>query len=104
MEDALPSPSHLTGGSQMDVSGEVVVEPRQDAGHGAKREPLHELQEQLAREFVGVVPREAIDEAAKGALEEFVGARIRAFVPVLAWRRARGLLRGAPIDQPSRSS
>jgi hypothetical protein len=66
-----------------------------------KREPLRELQEQLAREFVGVVPREAIDEAAKGALQEFEGARIRSFVPVLAWRRARGLLRQAP---PSRSS
>jgi hypothetical protein len=79
----------------MDVSGDVVVEPRREAGHGTRREPLLELQEQLAREFVGVVPREAIDEVAKDALEEFEGARIRAFVPVLAWRRARGLLREA---------
>jgi hypothetical protein len=87
---------HLTGGNiQMDVSGHVAVEHRRDTGHGIKREPLHELQEQLAREFVGVVPREAIDEAAKGAFEEFEGARIRAFVPVLAWRRARGLLRAS---------
>jgi hypothetical protein len=46
-------------------------------------------------EFVGSVPREAIDVAAKGALEEFEGARIRALVPVLAWRRARGLLRAS---------
>jgi hypothetical protein len=79
----------------MDVSGHVAVEHRRDAGHGIKREPLHELQEHLAREFVGVVPREAIDEAAKSAFEEFEGARIRAFVPVLAWRRAHGLLRAS---------
>lgn len=82
----------------MDASGDVVVEPRQDPEHGIKREPLHELQEQLAREFVGVVPREAIDEAARGAFEEFEGARIRAFVPVLAWRRARGSLRGTSVS------
>jgi hypothetical protein len=82
----------------MDASGDVVVEVRENAGHGIKREPIRELQEQLAREFVGVVPREAIDEAAKGAFQEFEGSRIRAFVPVLAWRRARGLLREAPAD------
>jgi len=87
----------------MDVSGDVVVEPRQDSGHGSNRDPLHELRDQLAREFVGVVPREAIDEAAKGALEEFEGARIRAFVPVLAWRRARGLLRRASVGPDMRS-
>jgi hypothetical protein len=60
-----------------------------------RREPAEELQEWLAREFAGTVPRTAIDEAASLALKEFEDARIRAFVPVLAWRRARDLLRKA---------
>lgn len=61
----------------------------------SRREPLQELQEWLVREFAGTVPRPRIEAAANDAFREFEDARIRAFVPVLAWRRARDLLRRA---------
>jgi hypothetical protein len=69
--------------------------PRRTPTKDAVRDPLPGLSEQLAGEYGGIVPRQKIDRAAKEALGEREGARIREFVPVLAWRRARARLRQA---------
>lgn len=58
-------------------------------------DPLPRLREQLASEYGAIVPREMIDRAAEEALEELHEARIREFVPVFAWRRARERLGSA---------
>jgi hypothetical protein len=56
-------------------------------------DPLPRLREQLADEYRGTVSTETIDRAAVEALGELSNARIRDFVPVFAWRRARARLR-----------
>jgi hypothetical protein len=56
-------------------------------------DPLPALRQQLAKEFEGVVPEDRIDQAAEQAIGDFKGAPVRAFVPILAWRRAREHLR-----------
>jgi hypothetical protein len=56
------------------------------------RDPLPGLRQQLASEYGAIVPRETIDRVAEQALHELEGVRIREFVPVLAWRRARARL------------
>jgi len=56
-------------------------------------DPMPRLCEQLASEYGAIVSREAIDRAAAQALDELRGARVREFVPVFAWRRARARLR-----------
>jgi hypothetical protein len=42
-----------------------------------------------------MVPRDEIDRVAERALHELDDSRIREFVPVFAWRRARTELRTA---------
>lgn len=56
-------------------------------------DPLPGLRTQLANEYGATVPLEAIEQAAAEALDDLEGARIREFVPVFAWRRARARLR-----------
>jgi hypothetical protein len=56
-------------------------------------DPLPGLRKQLEMEYGGAVPPESIHRAAVEALDELSGARIREFVPVFAWRRARARLR-----------
>lgn len=56
-------------------------------------DPLPGLRERLTGEYGATVPREVIDRAAVEAFEELRGARVREFVPVFAWRRARERLR-----------
>jgi hypothetical protein len=58
------------------------------------REPLPGLVEQL-RDAHGDLPDEQIREVAKHSLDRFAKARIRNFVPVLAWRHAQRHLRRA---------
>jgi hypothetical protein len=72
------------------------VSPRGDRLGETVRDPLPGLREQLASEYGGTVPRERIDRVAQQALEELDGVRIREFVPVFAWRRARERLRRGP--------
>ena len=60
----------------------------------AIKDPLPGLKKQLAGEYEDQT-EERIDEAAKHALGEFAGARLREFVPIFAWRHARELLRRA---------
>jgi hypothetical protein len=62
-------------------------------GAGDQVDPLPGLRQQLTEEYGDTVPRERIDEVAQQALGEFGSARVRDFVPVLAWRRARHQLR-----------
>ena len=57
------------------------------------RDPLPGLKEQLEDEFGDSVPKERIDEVAEEVFHQFDAARIREFVPVFAWRRARQLVR-----------
>jgi Protein of unknown function (DUF3562) len=54
---------------------------------------LHVLREQLEQEYGGRIPAEEIDDVARQALAEFRDVRINDYVPVLAWKRARGRLR-----------
>jgi hypothetical protein len=69
----------------------VAVSPRTTRTDAI--DPLPELRERLANEYGGSVPEETIDLAAREALADLSGARVRAFVPVFAWRRARRALR-----------
>ena len=57
------------------------------------RDPLPGLRDQLTAEYGGAVPQQTIDEMGQHALAGLDGARIREFVPVFAWRHARGHLR-----------
>jgi hypothetical protein len=56
-------------------------------------DPLPELRARLARHYGDTVPEELIDLAAREAIDDLSSARIREFVPVFAWRRARARLR-----------
>jgi len=47
----------------------------------------------LAEEFDGVLPRDAIELRARSKLEEFHGARIVVFLPILVGREVREQLR-----------
>ena len=61
---------------------------------GSIRDPLPRLRKQLAEEYRDQ-PGDRIDEAAKHALDRFGGAKVREYVPILAWRHARQHLRSA---------
>lgn len=65
----------------------------QDVGAHSVTDPLPGLRRRLADEYGGDVPSETIDMVAAESLGEFQGARVREFVPVFAWRRARQRLR-----------
>ena len=52
------------------------------------------LRKQLEKEYEHV-PDERIDEVVKHSFDRFSGARLKEFVPVLAWRHARHHLQGA---------
>lgn len=68
----------------------------QDPGGQSVRDPLPSLRRQLADEYGGDVPQETIEKVAEQSLGEFQGAKVRDFVPVFAWRRARQRLRRTP--------
>jgi hypothetical protein len=69
------------------------VSPRRDH---ATTDPLPGLRQQLRDEYGGSLPDETIDLAAREALDAYAHARVREFVPVFAWRRARRRLRRHP--------
>ena len=58
------------------------------------RDPLTRLRKALADEYRDQ-PGDRIDEAAKHALDRFGSAKVKEFVPILAWRHARRHLRHA---------
>ena len=59
-------------------------------------EALPALRRQLMREFEGSVPLDRVDEAAEKAITSFGEVKVRAYVPILALRRAREFLRRSP--------
>jgi hypothetical protein len=46
------------------------------------------VKKQLKEEYEEL-PEERIEEVAKHALDDFASSRVKEFVPILAWRRAR---------------
>ena len=70
----------------------VHMSPRGDPRQEPIKNPFPGLKKQLEEEYPGL-PESKIDEVARQALGEFDGARVREFVPILAWRRARKQLR-----------
>jgi hypothetical protein len=67
--------------TERDLSGQSVTNP------------LAGLRRRLAEEYGDDVTPETIDRVAEQSLGELQGARVREFVPVFAWRRARQRLR-----------
>lgn len=65
----------------------------QDVGVQSFVDALPGLRRQLAEEYGEEVTPETIDRVAEQSLGELRGARVREFVPVFAWRRARQRLR-----------
>ncbi len=70
-------------------------------GDSEVRDQLHELIVLLEDEFGRVVDQVSIRREAAIALAEFGEARLTEFVPILAWRRARGRLRDLDRHRPS---
>jgi hypothetical protein len=64
--------------------------PGRNGPRGA--DPLPGIRKQLAEEFGASVPLETIERIARQSLGELQDARIKEFVAVFAWRRARGRL------------
>jgi hypothetical protein len=60
----------------------------------ALKDPLPGVRKQLKQEYEQL-PEQQIDKAARHGLERLSGARVREFVPILAWRHAREHLRKA---------
>jgi hypothetical protein len=57
------------------------------------RQQCDRLTQQLQVEFQDRVPAEIVAQRAAAHLEEFHGAKVVNFVPILAWRRTREELR-----------
>lgn len=62
----------------------TLLDPKQEP----LKDPLPGLMKQLRTEYDGLA-QEQIDEVAHHAVEKYAAARVREFVPVLAWRHAR---------------
>jgi hypothetical protein len=67
----------------------------QDVGSQSLADPLPGLRRRLVEEYGDDVAPETIDRVAEQSLGEFKGTRVREFVSVFAWRRARERLRHA---------
>jgi hypothetical protein len=61
-----------------------MMPERNNPREQAIRDPLPGLRKQLAKEYRDQ-PDDRIDEAAKHAVERLGGAKVREFVPILAW-------------------
>jgi hypothetical protein len=66
----------------------TLLDPKQEP----LKDPLPGLKKQLRSEYLEL-PEERIDEVAKHSLDKYSAAKVREFVPVLAWRHARRHLR-----------
>ena len=66
----------------------------QDPSQQPVADLLPRLRNQLEEEYGGSVPSETIERVAEQTLREFQEVRVRDFVPVFAWRRARQRLHG----------
>jgi len=64
------------------------------AGQGVERSDQHSfVVKQLCAEFGDRVDPVTIQDVAAGELAGFADARVREFVPIFAWRRARARIR-----------
>jgi Protein-tyrosine-phosphatase-like, N-terminal domain len=61
----------------------------QGSVHGRGADPLTALRNQLSEEYGEIASPEAIEQVARQSLGELQGARVKEFVPLFAWRRAR---------------
>jgi len=77
----------MKGESRMD---RTLLDPKQEP----LKDPLPGLKKQLRSEY-GQLPDERIDQVAKHSLDKYAAAKVREFVPVLAWRHARRHLQRA---------
>jgi hypothetical protein len=68
----------------------TLLDPKQEP----LKDPLPGLKKQLRSEYEEL-PEEWIDQVAKHSLDKYAAAKVREFVPVLAWRHARRHLRRA---------
>lgn len=67
--------------------------PRDTVLERSVRDPLPKLRDQLADEFGQGLPVNVIDAVAQEEFHRFDEVKVREFVPVFAWRRARMRLR-----------
>lgn len=58
-----------------------------------ERDPVASVEHDLSVEFGDRLPSDALHAIAEDAVSELADARVREFVPVLAWRRARSRAR-----------
>ena len=65
----------------------TLLDPKQEP----LKDPLPGLKKQLRSEYLEL-PEDRIDEVAKHSLDKYAAAKVREFVPVLAWRHARSHL------------
>lgn len=68
----------------------TLLDPKQQP----VKDPLPGLKKQLEAEYEDL-PQKRIDDVARHSVERLSGARVKEFVPVLAWRHARHHLRRA---------
>lgn len=68
-----------------------LLDPKQEP----IKDPLPGLKRQLETEYENLPP-ERIDQVARHSVGRFSGARVKEFVPVLAWRHALHHLGRAP--------
>jgi Protein of unknown function (DUF3562) len=71
----------------MDIPGAIMPSDH------SKEDQLARVRGQLEAEYGETLPRERIDRAAEEAVAALSDARIRDFIPLLAWRQARARLR-----------
>jgi len=79
---------HLPG----DIPGAIMH------SYHTTEDPLARVRGQLEAEYGETVPRERIDRAAQEAVAALSDARIRDFIPLLAWRQARLGCAAAPPE------
>ena len=61
-----------------------------------ERRQLDHVRAELEREFAGQLPAHAVAVRFQEIVDAFEGAPVRAFVPVLAHKRARDVMRRQP--------
>lgn len=64
-----------------------------DAPGVSARDPVRTVEHDLTVEFGDDLPEDTLHTIAQEAVRELADARVREFVPILAWRRARARAR-----------
>ena len=69
--------------------------PQDFQSHVDEAVQLRTVEDALRRRFAGQVPEETIAQEVDAGLQEFTGARVRTFIPVLLQKRVTDRLRHA---------